>query len=73
VYYGPALSGKTTNLQVLHRMFDPQHRGRLMSLETQTDLDLFLTSFLSSTRPREAGLTRPTDSRLSNQKLCFRR
>ncbi len=41
VYYGPALSGKTTNLQALHRMFDPHHRGRLMSLETQSDRTLF--------------------------------
>jgi len=41
VYYGPALSGKTTNLQVLYRMFDPHHRGRLMSLETQSDRTLF--------------------------------
>ncbi len=41
VYYGPALSGKTTNLQSLHGMFDPKHRGRLMSLETQSDRTLF--------------------------------
>jgi len=41
VYYGPALSGKTTNLQALHGMFSPEHRGRLMSLETQNDRTLF--------------------------------
>lgn len=41
VYYGPALSGKTTNLQALHIMFNPEHRGRLMSLETQNDRTLF--------------------------------
>jgi len=41
VYYGPALSGKTTNLQALHKMFDPHHRGKLMSLETQMDRTLF--------------------------------
>ena len=41
VYYGPALSGKTTNLQSLHGMFNPDHRGRLMSLETQNDRTLF--------------------------------
>jgi len=41
VYYGPALSGKTTNLQCLHTMFNPEHRGRLMSLETQNDRTLF--------------------------------
>jgi hypothetical protein len=41
VYYGPALSGKTTNLQSLHGMFSAEHRGRLMSLETQNDQTLF--------------------------------
>ena len=41
VYYGPALSGKTTNLQSLHMMLDPHHRGRLMSLETHMDRTLF--------------------------------
>jgi len=41
VYYGPALSGKTTNLQALHGLFNPEHRGRLMSLETQNDRTLF--------------------------------
>lgn len=41
VYYGPALSGKTTNLQALHTMFNADHRGRLMSLETQNDRTLF--------------------------------
>ena len=24
VYYGPALSGKTTNLEAIHRLIDPQ-------------------------------------------------
>jgi len=41
VYYGPALSGKTTNLQQLHKLFNPEARGRLMSLETQQDRTLF--------------------------------
>ncbi len=41
VYYGPALSGKTTNLQSLHRLASPQSRGRLMTLETRDDRTLF--------------------------------
>ncbi|MBM4281336.1 MAG: MglA protein [Deltaproteobacteria bacterium] len=41
VYYGPALSGKTTNLQMLHQLLDPQVRGRLMSLDTADDRTLF--------------------------------
>ncbi|MCC7535068.1 MAG: gliding motility protein [Deltaproteobacteria bacterium] len=41
VYYGPALSGKTTNLQALHRLLSPDCRGRLMTLETRDDRTLF--------------------------------
>jgi mutual gliding-motility protein MglA len=41
VYYGPALSGKTTNLQSLHKFADPGTRGRLMTLETRDDRTLF--------------------------------
>jgi mutual gliding-motility protein MglA len=41
VYYGPALSGKTTNLQALHRAADSETTGRLMTLETRDDRTLF--------------------------------
>lgn len=41
VYYGPALSGKTTNLQLIHQFLDPEARGRLMSLDTADDRTLF--------------------------------
>lgn len=41
VYYGPALSGKTTNLVALHRMAGAETRGRLLTLETQDDRTLF--------------------------------
>ena len=41
VYYGPAMSGKTTNLQHLHRLVDPALRGNLMALETRDDRTLF--------------------------------
>jgi signal recognition particle receptor subunit beta len=41
VYYGPALSGKTTNLQALHRLTNDASRGRLMTLETRDDRTLF--------------------------------
>lgn len=41
VYYGPALSGKTTNLQMVHQLLDPRFRGRLMSLDTADDRTLF--------------------------------
>lgn len=41
VYYGPALSGKTANLQALHGLLDPGARGRLMSVDTKGDRTLF--------------------------------
>ena len=41
VYYGPGLSGKTTNLQYLHSIFDPAKRGKLLSLATEADRTLF--------------------------------
>jgi mutual gliding-motility protein MglA len=41
VYYGPGLSGKTTNLQYLHSKFEPSKRGKLLSLATEADRTLF--------------------------------
>jgi mutual gliding-motility protein MglA len=41
VYYGPALSGKTTNLMSLHDMLDPEGRGGLMMLDTRDDRTIF--------------------------------
>lgn len=41
VYYGPALSGKTTNLQAIHRLVNSDARSRLMTLETRDDRTLF--------------------------------
>jgi len=41
VYYGPALSGKTTNLQYIHSRISPSYRGDLISLATAADRTLF--------------------------------
>lgn len=41
VYYGPALGGKTTCLQYIHRVTDPQRRSRLYTLNTASDRTLF--------------------------------
>ena len=41
VYYGPALSGKTTNLQALHDLSSAATRGRMMTLDTKDDRTLF--------------------------------
>jgi signal recognition particle receptor subunit beta len=41
VYYGPGLSGKTTNLQYLHSVLSPATKGKLLSLSTEADRTLF--------------------------------
>jgi mutual gliding-motility protein MglA len=41
VYYGPALCGKTTNLNYIHQRINPQNRGDLVSLATATERTLF--------------------------------
>ena len=41
VYYGPGLSGKTTNLQVIHRKVPPEFKSDMVSLATETDRTLF--------------------------------
>ena len=41
VYYGPAMSGKTTNLMSLHDLLHPDLKGEIMTLETQNDRTLF--------------------------------
>jgi signal recognition particle receptor subunit beta len=41
VYYGPALSGKTTNLQRLHDLLRPELKGEVMVLDTRNERTLF--------------------------------
>jgi len=41
VYYGPALSGKTTNLLQLHDLLTRQGRGELMVLDTTGDRTIY--------------------------------
>lgn len=41
VYFGPGLSGKTTNLETLHRLTDPDGKQALVSLRTEGDRTLF--------------------------------
>ncbi len=45
VYYGPGLSGKTTNLQYLHSTFAAKAKGKLLSLSTESDRTLFFDFF----------------------------
>ena len=41
VYYGPALSGKTTNLLQLHEMIANNSRGKMVTLDTADDRTLY--------------------------------
>jgi signal recognition particle receptor subunit beta len=41
VYYGPGLSGKTTNLRYIQEKIDPASRGELICLETETERTYF--------------------------------
>ena len=41
VYYGPGLCGKTTNLQYIYNKTNPEAKGKMISLATETDRTLF--------------------------------
>ena len=41
VYYGPALSGKTTNLLQLHQLINSTARGKMVTLDTSDDRTLY--------------------------------
>lgn len=45
VYYGPGLSGKTTNLTSLHARMSGDQRGALVQLDTETERTLFFDYF----------------------------
>jgi hypothetical protein len=55
VYYGPALSGKTTNLQKLHEMLDGSARGKMVTLDTTDDRTLYF-DFLPVTFGTQSGM-----------------
>jgi len=41
VYYGPGLCGKTTNLQYIYQRTNPEAKGKMISLATETERTLF--------------------------------
>ncbi len=41
VYYGPGMSGKTTNLEYIHSKLDPSLTGELVTLKTKEDRTIF--------------------------------
>ena len=42
VYYGPGLCGKTTNLQYIYNKTNPEAKGKMISLATETERTLVL-------------------------------
>jgi signal recognition particle receptor subunit beta len=45
VYYGPGMSGKTTNLVYIHRSLSPERKGELLSLNTEQERTLYFDYF----------------------------
>src|SRR6187397_750287 len=41
VYYGPGMSGKTTNLEIVHKKAPEANKGELTSIATEGDRTLF--------------------------------
>ena len=41
VYYGPGLGGKTSNLHWIYQRTEPESKGKMISLATETDRTLF--------------------------------
>ncbi len=41
VFYGPGLCGKTTNLQWIYKKTNPDSKGKMISLATETERTLF--------------------------------
>jgi signal recognition particle receptor subunit beta len=41
VYFGPAMSGKTTNLQYIYSQTHPDGKGKMISLQTENERTLF--------------------------------
>ncbi len=54
VYYGPGLSGKTTNIKYVYTATNPDARGKLISLETKAERTLFF-DFLPLSLPAIRG------------------
>jgi len=45
VYYGPGLSGKTTNIKYIYEKIKSENKGKLVSLATETERTLFFDFF----------------------------
>ncbi len=56
VYYGPAFSGKTTNLEYVHQHTPQERRGEMVSLKTRADRTIFF-DYMQMELPPIQGLT----------------
>lgn len=56
VYYGPPLSGKTTNLEFIHSQTADTQRGEMVSLKTKGDRTIFF-DYMQLALPPLQGLT----------------
>jgi signal recognition particle receptor subunit beta len=54
VYYGPGLVGKTTSMEHVYKRAEPEHRGKMISLATETERTLFF-DFRPRTLPESLG------------------
>ncbi len=61
VYYGPGLCGKTTNLQHIYEKTDPEARGKMISLATETERTLFF-DFLPLSLSGIYGVSKPVST-----------
>ena len=52
VYYGPGLSGKTTNLMYIHKALDRDRRGEIVVLDTEEERDTLFRLFPFGIGPR---------------------
>jgi len=66
VYYGPGLCGKTTNLQWIYKKTNPDSKGKMISLATETERTLFSRSPLARSAASKPGsISTPYPARYS--------
>ena len=69
VYYGPALSGKTTNLEYIHAKTNPAMRGEFVSLKTREERAICL-NFLQVGLGQIRGLGRKFNFYTAPGQMC---
>src|SRR5688500_19501933 len=69
VYYGTGLGGKTTNLEYIYSRVNPETKGKMISLATETERTLFF-DFLPIDLGEVRGLDRKS-TRLNSSHLVI--